>query len=243
MELIDTHAHLDFPQFDDNRDDVILDAKRQGVTIINSCLSREGFNTMKGYSEILLTIGCCPYRFDEFAPQYELISKERKSLIAVGEIGLDYYWIKDATKREQEHKNFISLLKLSKEISKPVIIHSRNAEKKALEIMADEKIEQAIMHCFSGSMSEAEEAVDRGYLISIPTNIVNSKQKQKFAKKIPLENIVLETDAPYLSPISNTINIPSNVSISAAKIAEISSIEIDEVARVTTENAKKMLDI
>jgi TatD DNase family protein len=142
-----------------------------------------------------------------------------------------------------EQQNFPKLLELAKENEKPVLVHSRNAEKPALDILEKEGIERAIMHCFSGSLEDAMRAIDLGYPISIPTNISRSKQKQDFARKIPLDSIVLETDAPYLAPEPKTLNEPINVIKSAQKIAELKSVELDEVARITTKNAKAFFGI
>jgi TatD DNase family protein len=175
--------------------------------------------------------------------QYELIKDNIDDIVAVGEIGLDYYWIKDPREREIEQKNFIKLLELAKQHDKPVLIHSRNAEKAALDILKKQGIEKATMHCFSGSQEDAMRAIDMGYPISIPTNISRSKQKQDFAKEFPLESIVLETDAPYLAPEPKTVNEPMNVIKTAQTIAELRGIEIEEVSKATTKNARDFFSI
>jgi TatD DNase family protein len=243
VELIDTHAHLDMPQFDKNREKVIANATREGVVIISCSLDQKGWEKIKGFKELYHTIGCCPYHFPDYEPQYKLLQENVDNIIAVGEIGLDYYWVKEPPKREKEKENFLKLLNFAKEHDKPVIIHSRNAEKQALEILEKERVERALMHCFSGSLDIAKQAIDLGYPISIPTNIVTSKQKQEFAQKLPLESIVLETDAPYLAPEPRTLNVPSNVRKSAELIAQLREIEYKEVAKTTTKTAKEFFRI
>jgi len=243
VELIDTHAHLDMPQFDKNREKVIENATREGIGIISCSLDPKGWEKVKGFKELYHTIGCCPYHFPDYEPQYKLLQENVDDIIAVGEIGLDYYWVKEAPKREKEQKNFIKLLNFAKEHDKPVIIHSRNAEKQALEILKKERVEKALMHCFSGSLDHAKQAIDLGYPISIPTNIVTSKQKQEFAQKLPLESIVLETDAPYLAPEPRTLNVPNNVKKSAELIAQLRELEYKEVAKTTTKNTKEFFRI
>jgi TatD DNase family protein len=236
MKLIDTHAHLDFPEFDKSRSEVIARAKKEGVSIINCFLEPEGLENMKGL-DVFWSMGCCPYRFEDYEAQFKLISDNIDKIVAVGEVGLDYYWVKETAGREKEKENFIRLIRLAKEHDKPLLIHSRNAEKQALDVLESEKVERAVMHCFSGSLEDAQRAISLGYLVSIPTNIANSKQKQEFAKKLPLESIVLETDAPYLSPEPGTINEPVNVIKSAQKIADLRKIDFEQACSVTTKNA------
>lgn len=243
MELIDTHAHLDFPEFDKNREEVIARASGEGVRIVNCCLNPEGLEKVRRFKELYLTIGCTPYRLEDFSGQFKLIRDNADDIVAVGEIGLDYHWIKDEGERERERENFTVLLKLAKELDKPVLIHSRNAESPALDLLEKTRVERAIMHCFSGSVDEAARAMDLGYLISIPTNVTRSKQKQAFARGLPLESVVLETDSPYLAPEPRTVNEPANVRISAQKIADIRGVEFEEVARQTTRNARKFFGI
>lgn len=243
MKLIDTHAHLDFPEFDRNRAEVIARASKEGISIINCLLTPEGLAKIEPFKELYLTIGCCPYRFDEYEPQWGMLREHVGKAVAVGEIGLDYYWIKDLQGRDREKENFLKLIEFAREHGKPVLIHSRNAEKQALDVLEKERVENAVMHCFSGTLEDAQRAIKMGYLISIPTNVVLSKQKQEFAQKLPLESIILETDAPYLSPEPGKLNEPANVIISARKIAEIKKISFEDVCSVTTKNARRFFGI
>ncbi len=246
MELVDTHAHLDFPEFDDELEEVIARAEERGVKIVNSFLDRGGFERVGSLLEkrgVYFCVGCTPYHPEDFEAQYKLMVETIEDSVGIGEIGLDYYWVKDATGRKREEENFRKFLKLAREYDKPVVIHSRNAEKRALEVMEEERIERAIMHCFSGSLDIGKKAVMMGYLISIPTTVVFSKQKQEFARELPLESIVLETDSPYLAPVKGERNEPSNVALSAEKIAEIRGISVGEVAKTTTRNAKRLFGI
>jgi len=234
---------LDFTEFDNNRKEVISRATNEGVSIVNCSLKPESFEKVKGFKELYHSIGCSPFRLEEFEIQYKLIVENADLIIAVGEIGLDYHWVKETDGRNKEKEYFKKLLKLAKEIDKPVLIHSRNAEKVALDILEEQRVEKAIMHCFSGTMDDALRAIDFGYLISIPTNIKRSKQKQGFAKKLPLDSIILETDAPYLAPEPDTINEPVNIVQSARKIAQLKGIEYEEVAKTTTKSARNFFKI
>jgi TatD DNase family protein len=247
VKLIDTHAHLGFHEFDKNRAEAIARAAREGVGIIDCSLTPKEFQTIAGfkdtYKDLYFTIGCTPYHLDDFDTQYKLMQDNADKIVAVGEIGLDYYWVKDEASREKEKENFLKLIALAKDLNKPVLIHSRNAEKQALDILKNERVEKAIMHCFSGYLEDALHAIDMGYLVSIPTNVTLSKQKQEFAQRLPLESLVLETDAPYLSPEPGKQNEPVNVIKSARKIAELRGISFEEVCSVTTKNAKSFFGI
>jgi len=242
VKLIDTHAHLDFPDFDKDRREVIERAQKKEVAVLNCSLDIKGWEKIKGFKELYFSIGCTPYHIEDFERQYKLITDNITAIVAVGEIGLDYYWVKELDKREREKENFVRFLKLAKEHDKPVLIHSRNAESRALDILQKEGMEKVIMHCFSGTLAEAERAIELGYLISIPTNITKSKQKQELAKKLPLERILLETDAPYLAPESGR-NEPINIINSARMIAEIKGLDFEDVATTTTKNARELLKI
>jgi len=242
MRLIDTHAHMGFSELLKDINGIIARADREGVAIVNCCLSPQELEKTKGFKKLYLTIGCTPYHLQDFERQYQLIEANIDRIIAVGEIGLDYYWIKEKEGRERERENFQKLLQLAGEYDKPVIIHSRNAERPALDMLEKADV-HAIMHCFSGSLEEARRAIDLGYLISIPTNIGRSVQKQGFARSLPLESLVLETDAPYLPPIPKTINEPVNVIHSAHEIARIRDIEFADVVAQTTRNARKFFGI
>ncbi|HIE34289.1 MAG TPA: TatD family deoxyribonuclease [Candidatus Altiarchaeales archaeon] len=241
--LVDVHAHIDFPQFGSDRNNVIEEARKQGIVIINSGLAPEGIektiSLTRRYDNVLATLGLSPQEFDKniLERTIDLIKKFRNDIVGIGEIGLDYYWVKDEEKRIKEIENFNKFIELSDELDLPLVIHSRNAESDVIEKLT-EIDKRALLHCFGGTPEQAEDAISFGCLISIPTSIAYSKQKQKLAKKIPLENIVLETDAPYLAPKPKTRNIPINIKISVEKISSIKGIDKSIVEKTTTENAR-----
>jgi Mg-dependent DNase len=124
----------------------------------------------------------------------------------------------------------------------PIVVHSRSAGKYAIKILTEEGAKRVIMHAFDGSVGYAIEGVKKGFYFSIPPSIVRSEQKQKMAKHLPLDKILLESDAPVLGPTKDIINTPSNIVISAAKIAEIKKIPINEVINATTKNAQEIFN-
>lgn len=246
--LVDVHAHLDFPQFDGDRDRVIDKAAGEGITIINSGLGSRGIKKTLGLSEkhgnVHACLGLAPTEFDEkeIDETIKLIRENRGRIVGIGEVGLDHYWIKDEWKRALQKDNLKRFIALSRELNLPLVIHSREAEKDALEMLEKERV-KALLHCFGGGREEAVSAAESGHLISMPTSIAHSKQKQELAKALPLESMVLETDAPYLAPTPKTRNEPVNIRLSAKKISELKGIPESVVEEKTTANAKRFFNL
>jgi TatD DNase family protein len=160
------------------------------------------------------------------------------SIVSIGEIGLDYHWVKDPKLRDYQETAFIEFIELAKEVDKPLVIHSRKAEKEALDILESQGgVSKVLMHCFNGSVDLIDRIVKNRWLLSVPTAVVNRKNHQKIAQACPLDSMVIETDAPFLSPDKERRNEPSKVYYSAKKIAELKQIPISEVAEKTTRNA------
>jgi TatD DNase family protein len=227
---------------------VIERAKKEGVIIINSGLGTTGIRKTlamtEKYDNIYASLGITPTEFSEkeIDETIELIRQNRDKIVAIGEVGLDYYWVKEEDKRAQEAVNFQRFIDLSRELGLPLVIHSRDAEDALLRILKEQNI-KALMHCFGGDAPLAADAAKDGHLISIPANLANSRQKQRVVKAVPLESLVLETDAPYLSPVPKTRNEPANIRKTAEKIAEIKGVDYDTVEAATTANAKKFFGI
>ncbi|MCX6695635.1 MAG: TatD family hydrolase [Candidatus Altiarchaeota archaeon] len=246
--FFDVHCHLNDKRFDKDLDDVIERAEKSGVAVINStvelCEIKEALEFCNRYDNVYLTIGCSPTEFDE--AEIEGIIKEirrnKDKIVGVGEVGLDYYWVKETEKHEKQKKNFRKFIELSNELNLPLVVHSRESNKDVLETLG-ERSTPALMHCFSGTAEEAQELINLGCLISIPTSVAHSKPRQDVAKKVPLEQMTLETDAPYMAPVPKARNEPANVVSSAKKIAEIKGVDAKEVEEATTRNAKRFFRI
>ena len=134
-------------------------------------------------------------------------------------------------------------IQLAKELDKPLIIHSRSAGKYAIEILIEEEANHVLMHAFDGKWRYAQEGAKYGYYFSIPTSVVRSKQKQKLVRMLPLENLMVETDSPVLSPVQGERNKPSNLPYAIKKIAELKRNNFEEIAKITTENARKFFKL
>jgi len=249
--IFDTHAHYDDEQFNEDRVELLNSMEEQGVgTIVNvsaaynSC--RKVIALAKEYPFVYAAVGIHPDEVgslneETFAQMKELFKEEK--VVAVGEIGLDYYW--DNEPREVQKKWFIRQLELARELDLPVLIHSREAAADTMEIMKEHaKGLSGVIHCFSYSPEQAKEYVKMGFYLGIGGVVTfkNAKKLKEVVQEIPLESLVLETDSPYLAPVPNRgkRNSSLNLVYVAEEIAGLKGISYEEVVRQTTENAKKL---
>lgn len=252
--IFDTHAHYDDKQFDEDRE-MLLDSMQAGSvgTIVNASATVESWDKVleltKEYPFVYGMIGVHPDEVgaldeEKFARMERLLQEEK--VVAVGEIGLDYYW--DNESHEVQKEWFIRQLELARKWNVPVNIHSREAAADTMEIM--KKYAQgmkAIIHCYSYSKEMAEEYVKMGYLIGVGGVVTfkNARRLKETVEAIPLSHIVLETDCPYLAPEPNRgkRNSSLNLSYVAQAIADLKGVTAEEVIKVTEENAKAFYGI
>lgn len=249
--LIDSHCHILSSEYE-NPKDVIEDSKTSGVDkmIINGYdleSSAEAVLLSNEYNYVYASIGIGPENIDgvsnkDFIKLEELIKKGK--VVAIGEIGLDYYWTKD--NKEKQIYVFENMLALAKKYNLPVIVHCRQAIKDTYELLKKYKV-TGILHCFSGSAESAKEFIKLGFLIGIGGVVTfkNAKEIKDVVTKIDLSNISLETDSPYLSPepLRGKVNVPKNVIYVARKIAELKSVSLEEVLEVTSSNVTNKFDL
>ncbi len=245
MNFVDVHCHVEDEVFDKDRSEVLRRAKEAGVlAIITSSLSfKEAIKSLKishDYSGfIFVSLGWDPtdFNYDSMKRVYNLIREQRFRIVGVGEVGLDYYYVRDPGLRKIQQEYFRNWIHLAQDLDLPIIVHSRSAGKYALQILFEEGAEKVLMHAYDGRISWAVKAAEAGYYFSIPTSVWRSKQKQRLVKALPLEQLMLETDSPVLSPFLGRRNEPANIIYAAKKIAELKSISVNKVADVTTNNA------
>ena len=245
--LIDVHCHLTAPEFEGRGKEIIEKSVETGVkAIITSGLGYEdGLKALEisDYRIVYPSLGMSPYMLEGYEQVMELIRMESKRIVAIGEVGLDYWHVKDDEGRDRQKKVFREFIELSKELDLPLVIHSRSAGKYALEILFEMKAERVIMHAFDGAAKYAVRAVEKGYMFSIPPSIARSQQKRNLVKRIPLENLLLESDSPVLSPIAGQINYPWNIIVSAEWIGRIKGTSVKKVIEITGRNAVEILDL
>lgn len=253
--LIDTHSHIDMPDFEDI-DSIIKNAKDAGIKkIIVPSVNRESFEKViklcEDYDEVYCALGIHPTEAHEATDKdFSLIEKllTHPKVIGIGECGLDHYWEKDADKIQKQKEVFLKQILIAKEHKLPLLVHDREAHQDTFDLLTQNIAHEIpiIMHCFSGSVEFAKECVKKGFYIALGGVVTfkNAKKAHEVAKNIPLENLLLETDAPYLTPepYRGKRNEPAYVKYAAQRIAEIRNVTFEEVADITTQNADKIFN-
>ncbi len=253
--LIDTHAHLEMREFNDDRDDVIKRAKEAGVEYIITIgttveSSRDAVLLAEKYDFIYAAVGIHPHEAkDILHPAYEVLRHfaQHKKVVAYGEIGLDYYH--EHTQRSVQQRKFRDMLREAKELKLPIIVHDRDAHEDTLRILKEEwdPALGGVMHCFSGDLSYAKQVMDLGFHISIagPVTFPKAQALRDVVKQIPIEQLLVETDAPYLAPqkYRGKRNEPAYVRSTAEEIARVKGLSFDDVARITSFNAMQLFGI
>lgn len=248
--IINTHSHVNMLR-ETNIDEAIQNAiDNKIVTIVPSSSAQDIFDTdkfIKKYNDIYGYVGVFPEEVKNFSDKtlsdMEEIIKSNPKIIGIGEIGLDYYW--DKSFKELQKEVFIKQIEFANQMNLPLNIHSREAHLDTLEILKKyNKNSTAIMHCFSGSLEFARECIKEGIYIALGGVVTfkNAKKTKEVAKNIPLEYLLLETDDPYLAPVPfrGKENQPMYVKYVAEEIANLRGITPEEVAKTSTENAKKI---
>lgn len=251
--LFDTHAHLDDPQFDNDREQVIQSLSSYGVTKVTNIgadlsTSRAAVQLAETYPFIYAAVGVHP---SETTGMSDADLKELKTLAAhpkvraIGEIGLDYHY-EDARPEEQKHW-FKKQLDLATSLQMPVVIHDRDSKGECIAILKEKQITNGVMHCFSGSSETARILVDMGFMISFTGVITfkNARRAVEAVKAIPLERLMIETDCPYMAPEPHRgeRNFSGYVRFVAEKMAEIKGLSFETVAKTTYENALRFYGI
>jgi TatD DNase family protein len=258
MELIDSHAHIDFPQFAEDREAMLERAKAAGVTTlvaIGTGPGPEKLDAALPYAEqhdwIYTTVGVHPHEAKEVTQSHldELarLAKHPK-VIAWGEIGLDYYY--DHSPRDVQAKVFSEQMVLSKAAKKPIVIHCRDAWPDCMKMLEEEWAPTGlggILHCFSSSLEDARRGIDIGFMISFAGNSTFPKAQnlRDIAKALPLKNILIETDAPYLAPVPyrGKRNEPAYVAEVAKMLASVRNLSTEEAAAATAENFRRFFGL
>lgn len=254
MNLIDTHTHLDFPQFDGDRERVIERAAAAGVKAIvdigtDLASSQAAVALAEAYPQIYAAVGVHPH--DAKTVTGKLLEELRalalhSKVVAIGEIGLDFY--RDLSPRDKQRQAFQQQLALASEIGKPVIIHDRDAHTEVMAILhrwaEGGNQPSGVLHCFSGDLAMAQEAIELGFYISIagPVTFKNARRLRELVRQLPLEKLLVETDCPYLTPRPHRgkRNEPAYVKLVAQEVARIKGMSLEEIAHNTSNNAQAL---
>jgi TatD DNase family protein len=253
--LFETHTHLNAKQFDEDREEVIKRATDAGVSyILNIGYNREtipsSIQLAETYPFFYSSVGWHPQDAisctEEDLTWLRTISSHVK-VVAIGEIGLDYYW--DTSPKDIQHDIFRKQIRLAKEVNLPIIIHNRDADDDVIRILKEEKAEEigGVMHCFSGDIALMEKCIALNFSIGIggPVTFKNRPVLKEVAKVVPENCLLLETDSPYLAPhpFRGKRNESSYVRLVAEEIAKLREMTLEDLAHITTQNAKKLFQI
>ncbi len=258
MELFDSHSHLNDEKFEQDRYEIINDIYKNGVkNFITAGYSAESsklaIDIANKYEFIYAIVGISPNDIPQNGEQLwkqileiKEIAQKNKKVVAIGEIGLDYYWNTD---NKQLQKNaFIEQIKLANELNLPIVIHTRDAIMDTISILKENNVKNTgVFHCCPQNPELIKEALKLGFYISFagPITFKNSKHADEIINLVPNDRILIETDSPYLAPepVRGTRNTPINVKYIAKKIADCKGISLEEVASITTKNAKMIFKI
>lgn len=253
--MIDTHCHIDFEEYDKDRDQVINNAKDVLDAVIVSGIGYESnrgvLDLSNKYKDFIYpSFGYHPvssqkYADEELAMAQKDIIENKDNIVAIGEVGMDFFYVKDKALREKQREIFLSFIEIANDHKIPLLMHVRDCEKKALNMVLEyDDIPYVVFHCFSGSQKTARRIMEKdNYFMSFSTMLCYSKQHQDLIKNISLDHILTETDSPYLAMTKEERNEPANVVKAVAKIAEIQNEDVETVDNVTTSNARKIFKI
>ncbi len=249
--MIDCHCHLEQQDYQGDRDTVIENCRKVLKAVITSCahprdfqLTMELVNKYKGF--VFASAGIHPeyikeIKGSEVEEYLELVKQNRDNIVSIGEVGLDFYWVHEPDWRQKQKELFVQMIGFSKEIKKPLTIHSRDAHEDVVKILKQEDAKEVHLHLF-GDNKLVKRVSENGWYASMGPIVLSSKKHHQIARGIPLGQLLLETDAPWNHPKVFTEHVkmrndPTSVSVVAEKIAEIKKMKFEEVDGATTENA------
>jgi len=252
--IFETHAHYDDDRFNEDRDELLRRLPEEGVgVVINSGASvestRDTIRLAKEYPHVYAAVGVHPSEIEELDEDFIQWMKERASeekTVAIGEIGLDYYWDKEPEVQERQRYWFGRQIELAREMKLPIIVHSRDAAADTMQVMKEHHAEEipGVIHCYSYSKEMANEFIKMGYYIGVGGVVTfkNAKKLKETVEAIPLEKILVETDCPYMAPEPHRGKRNSSLYLPyvVEEIARIKGVSTEEVERVTEENARKL---
>jgi len=260
IQFIDSHCHIDGPEYDADREEVIARARAAGVTTMLNVGTGDPHNgaferavvLAEQNEEIFAAVGVHPHDAKLFDDQAEQrlsdLARQSSRVIAWGEIGLDYHY--DHSPREVQREVFPRQLRIARQLNLPVVIHSREADDDTINILRDELTGYAragVLHCFGGSLEMARSAIELGFFVSFAGNLTFKKAEdlRDVARQLPLDRLLVETDCPYLTPVPfrGKRNEPARVVETAACLAALHGKNLDEIGRITTGNFMRLFGV
>ncbi len=255
--MIDAHCHLEQKDYEKDRDEVIDRCRQQMKAVVTSCAHPRDFDltlqlTEKYKGFVFAAVGLHPEYVKEISEKekdefLELVKQNKDKIVALGEVGLDFHWIKESEWQEKQKEWFVQFIEFSNEIKKPLVVHSREAYEEVVKILEQQDAKQVHLHLF-GDNNLVKRIADNGWYVSIGPIVLRSKKHFQITRDMPIEQLLLETDAPWNAPEvflegKKVRNEPTAVKIVAEKIAEIKKMSFEEVWKTCGENAIKFFNL
>ncbi|MEE8138801.1 MAG: TatD family hydrolase, partial [Thermoanaerobaculia bacterium] len=248
IPLFDTHAHLCDPGFDPDRDAVLERARGAGVqwiVAVGETLVDAGRNLelAQEYPDVVRpAAGLFPTRLDleQAEAVIELIRRERGRLVAIGEVGLDYWKVQGEAERELQQEILGRFVEVAQQVDLPLNVHSRAAGRQTIDLLIQRGAKKVQLHAFDGRPAKALPGVEAGYFFSVPPSVVRSRQKQKLVRRLPLSCLLLETDSPVLGPEPSERNEPANLPRALLAICEIKGLAPEQAAAALADNTRRL---
>lgn len=254
MNLVDVHCHLQHENYKGKLDELIQRSKEAGVKAIicsgvNRPTNEQALELSKKYDIVNCTMGLYPIELLGLGPdapglrsqknmeldtEFEYIKKNKDSIVGIGEVGMDYYWDKEQHSTQREH--FSKIIEFVEKLKKPIVIHSRKAEQECIDMLESSSIKKVLMHCFSAKKGQMKRVRDNGWYASIPPIVVKLQHFETLIDIMPINQLLTETDAPWLSPDREKMNEPAYVIESIKKIATIKGLDEQETANMIFKN-------
>ncbi|MFQ5656442.1 MAG: TatD family hydrolase [Candidatus Methylomirabilales bacterium] len=245
--LIDAHAHMGDGAFEADLELVLQGAAEVGVKgIVTVSENLQDVHRILELAEKFPILKPCAGLYpDILDPEMaeamvSFIRVHHEGLVAIGEVGLDHWVVKEEKDRKVQEQTLARFIALSRELDLPLNVHSRSAGRHTIRFLREQGAEKVLMHAFDGKASAALEGIEAGYYFSIPPSVVRSQQQQKLLRHLPLDRLLLETDSPVLGPDAAVRNEPKNVLVSCQAVASAKGVPVGEVARITTANARSL---
>jgi len=255
VELVDIHCHLDLPQFSRDLEEVVARCVEKGVVVVNNGIgfvsNRETLRLASEHSDVVRpALGFHPTEVvrkklgeKQVLEEVEWIRENIGGVVAIGEVGLDYHWTRDKAVWDTQEKVFRAMIGVANEYRLPLVVHSRKAERRVLEVLDSQAETEVVMHSFGGGAELIRKALDQNFFFSIPPSIVRSKTLRKLARIVPIEKIFFESDAPFLSPNPGERNEPVNISVIAMVLSGITGVAESEIREKVLENTKRVFRV
>jgi TatD DNase family protein len=249
--MIDVHCHLEQRDYDKDRDEIIEKCKKELKAVITSCAHPRDFDLTLQLADkyknfVFASCGIHPEYIKEISEKeieetIEKIKQNKDKIVAIGETGMDKFWVQEVDWQSKQKDLFIDLISLAKKIDKPLVVHSRDAYKDVIEILESENAKKVLLHLW-GDKNLIKTIIDNGWHISVGPILLKSKNHKKMIRDMPLERIMSETDSPWFG-VEEKRGVPTNVKFVVQKISEIKKMSIENVDRITTQNAVKFFSL